>query len=96
MTTKDRAGMYAKLGPRDAVAHALTAYDRRMSRSKHHNPYFIAHALRALNDAHGDNPGADLLGLIEPFSGRLLGFLIRELGLSDVAQVGRRGDLEMV
>jgi hypothetical protein len=91
-----RQGMYAKLAPRDAVAHALTAYDRKMAHRKDHNHLFIGIALRALYEAHEDMPSAILVDLVEPFSGRLLGFLLKELGLNDRYTVGRRGDLEEI
>jgi len=101
MTTKQttreaRSGMYAKLEPRDAVAHALTAWDRKRANRKDHNPRFIGIALIALNDAHAANPSASLPELVEPFSGRLLGFLLKELGLDDRFEVNRWGDMAEV
>ena len=94
MTNREaRVGMYAKLAPRDAVAHALTAYDRKMANRKGHNPRFIGIALIALNDYHADNPAAGLPDLVGIYSGRLLGHLLRELSLTDRYEVGRWGDM---
>ena len=91
-----RIGMYEKLAPRDAVAHALTAYDRKMANRAGHNPHFIGIALIALNNAHTENPNADLPELVGIYSGRLLGHLIRELSMTDEYEVGRWGDLERI
>lgn len=94
MTAREaRIGMYAKLEPRDAVAHALTAYDRKMANRKGHNPHFIGIALIALNDAHTDNSAATLPDLVGIYSGRLLGHLIRELSMTDRYEVDRWGDM---
>jgi hypothetical protein len=96
MSATARQSVYAKMSPRQSVVHALTAYDRANAHRKSHNRFFIGIALNALHDAEADMPDASVLDLIEPFCGRVLGFLIRELGLSDVATVGKRGDLEVV
>lgn len=88
-----RVSMYAKMAPRDAVVHALTAYDRKCANRKGHNPRFIGIALIALNDAHADNPAATLPDLVGIYCGRLLGHLLRELSLTDRYEVDRWGDM---
>lgn len=95
-TAQVRLEMYAKMTPRDAVVHALTAYDRKMANRKSHNPLFIGIALRALHELEEETPDAGFEEILGIYSGRLLGSLIKELGLADRYTVGRWGDLEAI